>query len=105
MQESHQFIRIHHIPDPGIPRAVLDAVSEAGEHEDHGDDGEGRVQTGDDVGDELAEGTEDRDAGLAVPLVDGVDEQGREGVAREGAEEEAGDDGVGEGVVGFELGG
>lgn len=103
MQEPEHLIRILHIPDPRIPRAVFDAVAETREHEDHGEHGVGRVYANYTVGDDLADGADGPYAQLAEAHVYFVIEEGGQSVAHEGGEEDEGDDGVVYAVVDFEL--
>lgn len=99
MHHTQALVCIGHISNPGVPSGVTQPVSKAGEHVHDHEDGVRRVHAGDDVGDDMAGRGEDRDASLAVLLVDQVVEEGGERVADKGRQEDQRDERVLEAVV------
>lgn len=99
MHHTQALVCIGHITDPGVPGGVTQPVAKASQHVHDHKDGVRRVHAGDNVGDDMEGGGEDRDAPLAVLLVDHVVEEGREGVADEGRQEDERHERVLEAVV------
>ena len=99
VQDAEDLVGVGHGADPRVPGRVLDAVAEAGEDKHDDEHGVWRVVGDDDVGEEVADGTEDGDAALAEFHVDGVVEQRGQVVADERGEEDQRDDGVAQPVV------
>jgi hypothetical protein len=81
VQQSQQFIRISHIPDPGIPRRIFQSVSESCKDERDYEDRVWWMQAIHHVGDEMAPRPEERYSTLTEGVVDAVVEECCEGVA------------------------
>jgi hypothetical protein len=94
LQKARDFIRVGHIPDPSAPCSIQESISEAYEHEDDDEDRIGRVRGHDNIGDEVASGTDDCDSALAELDVHEVIYHRGKAVACERREEYEGYDGV-----------
>lgn len=82
-----------------VPGSIGQPVPEACQHIHDDKNRVRRVHTGDHVGDDVAGRTENRDASLAVLLVDRVVEEGGEGVSDKGRQEDERHESVLEAVV------
>lgn len=103
MQEPLDGIGLVHDADPSTEAGVREAVAEAANHVDDDENGPGRVDGQDDVGDDVAQRRHDCDTALAEFHVDAGVCKGSDGVASEGGQEDEGDDGVAEVIVFFQL--
>lgn len=59
MQKSKDLVIVGHIANPCIPRGVFEAVPKPCQGKENDDDGERRVCSGRDVGEEVTEWTDD----------------------------------------------
>lgn len=88
VHHAQYLVCVGHVADPGVPGGIAQPVAETGQHVHDHEDGVRRVHAGDNVGDDVAGGGENRDAPLAELLVDRVVEEGRQRVADERGEED-----------------
>jgi hypothetical protein len=62
MQETQQLIGILHVPNPSIPSSVFQSISKASQHEDDGEDRIWRMNASNDICNDLARGSDDRNS-------------------------------------------
>lgn len=103
VENAKQLVGALQVADPGVPGAVLEAVSEAREEQDDGEDRVGGVEGYYDKADQTTQRSENCHAALAVVMVDEVAGESRAKIAYKGGEEEQRDDGILNTVVGFDL--
>lgn len=103
VEDAEQLVRVLQVADPGVPCAVLEAVTKAREEHDDGEYRVGRMNGHDDVADQATHWGENGHAALAKVVMDEVARKSGGKIAHEGSEEEQRDDGVVDAIVCLDL--
>lgn len=103
VQKTQYLIRPGHIANPCIPSRVRESISESCKNERDYQNRIGWMERVDDIRDQVASRSQQRDSPLAKGIVDAMVKQSGEHVSTQRRQKHQRDDGVTEVIIGFQL--
>lgn len=103
MQDTQDFIRVRHVPHPGIPARILDSVSESSQHKGNDEDWVWGMDRNYDISDDMRKRSKKCNTSLSKLEVYDIIEESAGCVPDQWRQEDEGDDDIGQVVVLFHV--